>query len=235
MIVTAQIRRFVPLAVMLALGFAAIYFDLHRSLTLDALRENRHALQNFVNENRVLSAAAFAAGYALVVALSFPGATILSVTGGFLFGVIVGGALIVLAATIGAILVFLVARSVIGDALRRRAGPFLRRMEDGFRTNAFSYLLFLRLVPAFPFWVVNLVPPLLGVRLSVFGAATAIGIIPGTFVFAAFGSGLGNIFDAGGEIQPADILSPTLLAAFTGLGLLALLPIAFRKLWGRDH
>jgi uncharacterized membrane protein YdjX (TVP38/TMEM64 family) len=127
-------------------------------------------------------------------------------------------------------LLFLVARSAIGDALRKRAGPFLTRMEEGFRRDAFNYLLFLRLVPAFPFWAVNLAPALLGMRLAPFVAATMIGIIPGTMVYTAFGAGLGQIFDAGAEVNLKDVFSPTLIAALIGLGLLALLPIAVRRL-----
>jgi len=102
-------------------------------------------------------------------------------------------------------------------------------MEEGFRANAISYLLFLRLVPAFPFWVVNLVPGIAGVPLRIFVLATAVGIIPGTFVFAAFGAGLGEVFDRGEEVSLAGVMSPTLIAAFLGLGVLALLPVLIKK------
>lgn len=222
-------KRLAPLALLLMLAATAFAMDLHHYLTLDALRNNRDALQAAVADNFLLSAMAYVAVYAVAVAVSLPGATILTVTGGLLFGALAGGTLAVTAATIGATLVFLAAKTVVGDSLRRRAGPFLRRMEDGFRSNAFSYLLFLRLVPAFPFWAVNLVPALAGVRLAVFAAATFIGIIPGTFVFAAFGAGLGDLFAAGGEVSLSNVLSPTILLAFAGLGLLALLPIALRR------
>jgi uncharacterized membrane protein YdjX (TVP38/TMEM64 family) len=161
--------------------------------------------------------------------MSLPGATIMSVAGGFLFGIAAGTAFALVAATLGAVLLFLAARSAFGDFLHARAGPFVRRMKEGFRDNAFNYLMFLRLVPAFPFWAVNLAAALLGVPLVTFFVATAIGIIPGTLVFVTFGSGLGNIFDSGGEVRLTDVLNPTLVAALVGLGLLVLLPIALHK------
>ena len=154
----------------------------------------------------------------------------MTLAGGFLFGVPVGATLTVIGATTGAALLFVIARSALGDMLRARAGPFLARMAEGFRKDAFSYLLFLRLVPAFPFWAVNLVPALLGMRLAPFVLATALGIIPGTTVFSAFGASLGQVFDAGGEVRLKDVFSPTLIAALAGLGVLSLLPIALRRL-----
>lgn len=125
-------------------------------------------------------------------------------------------------------MLFLIARSVFGDALRERAGPFLARLADGFRKDAFSYLLFLRLVPAFPFWTVNLAPALLGMRFPPFVAATALGIIPGTTVYSVFGASLGQLFDAGAEVRLKDVFSPTLIAALIGLGFLSLLPVVVR-------
>lgn len=222
------LKRFAPLVVLLILAAAAFAFGLHRYFTLDTLRDNRQMLQNFVAGSLVLATLTYVAIYIAVVALSLPGGAIMTLTGGFLFGTWLGGALAVVGATVGATVVYLVARLMVGEALRKRAGPFLRRLEDGFRADAFSYLLFLRLVPAFPFWAVNLVPALVGVRLGVFAGATALGIVPATFVFAAFGAGLGDLFDAGRDIQLSDVLSPTLIAAFVGLGLLALLPVAVR-------
>ena len=230
---TLAARHVAPAVVLVALAAAAFVLDAHRYLTLDTLRDHRQTLEAFVAENRVLAALAYAAIYTVVVALSVPGAAVMTVAGGFLFGAVVGGLLAVAAATLGATLVFLAAKTAVGEPLRRRAGPALRRLEEGFRDNAFSYLLFLRLVPAFPFWVVNLAPSLLGVRLAVFVAATAIGIIPGTFIFAAIGAGLGEVFEAGRDIQLGAMLSPTLILALCGLGLIALSPVAIRWWRGR--
>lgn len=226
-----------PLLILVALIGAAFALDLGRYLTLDALRDNRVALLKTVELYGAWAAIGFALSYAVIVALSLPGATIMTLAGGFLFGVTLGASLTVFGATLGATILFLIARSAVGDALRARAGPFLSRMADGFGRNAFNYLLFLRLVPAFPFWAVNLAPALFGMNLLPYVIGTAIGIIPGTVVFTAFGASLGNVFDTGGDVHLRDVLSPTLVAALVGLGLLALLPIMFKKDAGKasDH
>jgi uncharacterized membrane protein YdjX (TVP38/TMEM64 family) len=229
----AMLKRWLPLLVLVGLIGAVFAFDLQRYLSLDALRDNRAALQAVVQEHMLLAAGGFVLTYTIVVALSLPGAAVMTLTGGFLFGTWLGASLNVLGATLGATALFLAARSAIGDALRSRTGPFLKRMEDGFRRDAFNYLLFLRLVPAFPFWAVNLAPALLGMRLAPYVTATAIGIIPGSVVYTAFGAGLGQIFDAGADVNLSDVFSPTLIAALIGLGLLALLPIALRRLRNR--
>jgi len=158
---------------------------------------------------------------------------VLTITGGFLFGSIVATVLVVVAATLGATLVFLIARSALGDPLRARAGPFLQRMEAGFQEDAFNYLLVLRLIPIFPFWIVNLVPAFLGVPLRTYVLGTSIGIIPGSFVFASVGAGLGSVLDSGQAFSPASVLTPQVVIALVGLALLALLPVAYRKWKGR--
>lgn len=184
--------------------------------------------------------------YITVVAVSLPGAALLTLTGGFLFGIAVGASAAVISATVGATLIFLVARTALGEPLLRRAGPRATQLARGFREDAFSYLLFLRLVPAFPFFLVNLVPAFAGVRLGPFVAATAIGIIPGAIVFALAGAGLDSMIAAqknsydqciaakGADcrlvFEPADVLTPQLIAALVALGLLALMPVAV-KFW----
>ncbi|MBK8174772.1 MAG: TVP38/TMEM64 family protein [Rhodospirillales bacterium] len=229
-----MVKRWLPLIVLACLVTAAFALDLDRFLSLEALRDHRAALKAAVDNHTLTAIVGFVVAYAVVVALSLPGATVMTLAGGFLFGTWLGASLNVVGATAGAAALFLVARSAIGDALRRRAGPFLTRMEEGFRRDAFNYLLFLRLVPVFPFWAVNLVPALLGTRAAPFVAATMIGIIPGTIVYTAFGAGLGQIFDAGAEVNLSDVFSPTLIAAMVGLGMLSLLPIAVRRLRERN-
>jgi uncharacterized membrane protein YdjX (TVP38/TMEM64 family) len=226
------LKRYAPIVLMIAAIAAAYAFGIHRYLTLDALRDNRAALAGFVQSNYALAALAYIGVYALAVALSLPAGAVLTLAGGLLFGVPWGIVFTVAGATIGAALVFLVARSAFGDALRSRAGPFLAKMADGFQKDSFNYLLFLRLVPVFPFWAVNLAPALFGMRLMPYVIATAIGIVPGTSVFSAFGAGLGDVFDRGGEVSLKSVLSPTLLAALVGLGALSLLPIVIRRLRG---
>lgn len=225
-----NLKRVAPLLVLVALVAAAFAFRLDRYLTLEALKDHRALLLVFVESHAFLAAIGFVLTYAAVVALSLPGATIMTLAGGFLFGVPLGATLTVIGATVGATLLFVIARSAFGDLLRQRAGPFLARMAEGFRKDAFSYLLFLRLVPAFPFWAVNLAPALLDMRLAPYVAATALGIIPGTTVYTAFGASLGQVFDAGDDVRLKDVFSPTLIAALVGLGLLSLLPVALRRL-----
>lgn len=227
-----RLTRLAPIAILLVVAAGVYSLGLHRHLSLDALRDNRGVLLELVNSHYVIAAVGFAGLYAAVVALSLPAGTVLTVAGGLLFGIPAGVVLTVLGATAGAAIVFLVARSAAGDALRTKAGPFVASMAEGFRKDAFNYLLFLRLVPAFPFWVVNLAPALLGMRIVPYVVGTALGIIPGTTVFSLFGASLGEVFDRGGEVSLKSVVSPTMISAFVGLGLLSLLPIAIRRLRG---
>ena len=217
-----------PLGIVVALVMAVFGLGLNRYLTLDTLRRNEVMLHAFVADHPLLSAAAFFAAYALVVGLSLPGGAVMTMSGGLLFGLWTGSVLSIVGATAGAIVVFVLARLVIGDALRAGAGSFLTRMAEGFERNAFSYLLFLRLVPVFPFWAVNLAPAFLGVRVRSFAAATVIGIIPGTLAYAALGDGLGRYFEAGSEVPLDKVFTPETIAVRLALALLALLPIAIR-------
>ena len=221
--------RAVPIVVLVCLAIAAYALGLHKYLTLDALRDNRAALSAYVGGHKVLASLAYVGIYAVAVALSLPAGAVLTLAGGLLFGVPLGVALTVIGATLGATGLFLVARTAFGDALKARAGPFLAKMSDGFSKDAFNYLLFLRLVPAFPFWAVNLAPALLGMKLTPYVVATAIGIVPGTTIFTLFGAGLGAVFDRGEEVSLKSVLNPTLIAALIGMGLLSLLPIAIRR------
>lgn len=223
-------RRLAPVAA-LAAG-AALFFalGLQRYVSFDALREHRSELMTFVAEHAALAPAFFVALYAAATALSLPGGLVLSVTGGFLFGSVYGTGLVVVGATAGAVCVFLVARTAFGNVLRRRLnGGALERMAEGFRENAFSYLLVLRLVPLFPFFVVNLAPAFLGVSLRTYALATSIGIVPGAFVFASVGAGLGDVFDMGGTFSAAGLLTPKIMTALVGLAVLSLAPVAYKR------
>jgi uncharacterized membrane protein YdjX (TVP38/TMEM64 family) len=239
-------RRWAPLAVLLAAIAAAYASGLHKYLTLGTIADNRDELMRFVNDNFLVAAIIFMATYATAVALSLPGALVLTIVGGFLFGWLLGGTMTVVAATAGAIVIFLVARTSLGETLANRAGPWMDRLRTGFRKDAFSYLLFLRLVPVFPFWLVNIAPALAGVPLSVYAITTLIGIIPGTFAFAVLGSGLDSIIEAQKQVHDqcvaargedqctfsldaSALVTPQLLAAFAALGFVALIPIAVRK------
>jgi uncharacterized membrane protein YdjX (TVP38/TMEM64 family) len=224
-----SLRRWVPLLLILACVALFFILGLQRYVSLDGLRANHAWLAAQVERHLLPALLAFALVYCAVVALSLPGATPLTLAGGWLFGQWLATGATVLAATAGATLLFLAARTALAETLRRRAGPWLQRLQEGFQKDAFNYLLFLRLVPLFPFFVVNLVPAFLGVRLRVFVLATLIGIIPGTFVFATAGAGIGGLLEHNGDIMIGDVLSPRIVTALMGLALLALLPVAHRR------
>jgi uncharacterized membrane protein YdjX (TVP38/TMEM64 family) len=209
-------------------GGLAAFFALggQRWLSLDALQANRDTLAAYTQRHFVAMAVAGALVYAAATALSIPGGVILSLAAGFLFGRWVGTLVVVTGATAGATAVFLAARYLFSGWARRRMPASARRLADGFSGDAFHYLLFLRLVPVFPFWLVNLVPAFTTVRVRTYVVATAIGIVPGSFVFVNLGRSLGNIRSAG------DLMGGETLLAFALLGALSLVPVAVRKLRG---
>lgn len=226
------VSRWLPLAVLVA-GCAAFFaFGFHRYLTFETLAENRADMLAWVAARPVLAPLAYMAAYIVSVAFSLPGGAVLTVTGGFLFGTLAGACYAVAGATMGAVILFVAARTALGDFLRARAGGAIKRMEEGFRADAFNYLLVLRLVPLFPFFLVNLVPAFLGVSLRVFAAATFIGIIPGALVFAGVGDGLGAVFDAGQKPDLGILFTPRILLPIVGLAALALVPVAYKH-WRR--
>lgn len=197
----------------------------YRYLTFSALAENRDWLCGLVQRWGFVSGVVYIAVYGVLVALSVPGAAILTVAGGFLFGTWLGGLCAITGATLGATAIFLAARAGLGG-LAQRAGRFVGKLEAGFRADAFNYLLVLRLVPIIPFWLVNLVPALVGVSLPTYVLATFLGILPGTFVYASLGNGLGNVVE---EPDPAILFKPSLLVPIAGLALLALIPVGYKR------
>ena len=223
-----SLRRVAPLAAIA--GAVLIFFALEydQYLSFEVLKENRHALLEWRDRNGMAAVLIFIIGYVAAVALSLPGAIWLTISGGFLFGTLFGTLYVVVAATIGATLVFVAARYALGDYLRSKAGPTVRKMEGGFRKNALSYLLFLRLTPVFPFWLVNLVPAFLGVRLSTFIIGTFLGIIPGSIVYAWVGNGLGAVIDDGQRPDLSIIFDPAIAGPLIALAIFALLPVAYK-------
>lgn len=224
-----SLKRGAPLLVLIAglIGFFA--FGLDDYLTLSSLREHRDTLVAFAARYGLLANLAYAAVYAVVVAFSLPVATLFTLVSGFLFGTLLGGATAVLGATIGASLLFLAAKTSIGDALEARAGPAMKKMEAGFQKNAFSYLLFLRLVPLFPFFLVNLAPAFLGIRLRTFFITTFFGIMPGGMIYASAGNGLSAVLDSGADPNFALYGKPEILVPILGLAALSLIPIVYKK------
>ncbi len=202
---------------------AFFYFDLDHYLSLDALKANRDTLLQYTASHYEIAVALFILIYILQTTFSLPGGAILTLTGGFLFGSLMGTLFVNVGATVGATLAFLSARYLLRDWVEQKFGDRLGTIQEGFAQNAFSYLMTLRLIPAFPFFLVNLVSGLTRVNLGTYVLATSIGIIPGSFVFAFAGRQLGSINSL------SEIASPPVLLAFTLLGLLALMPVAYRK------
>jgi uncharacterized membrane protein YdjX (TVP38/TMEM64 family) len=216
--------------VVVIVGAVAAFFALggHRLFDFGVLKANRARLLDFTERHYAATIAAVTVGYIGMTALSLPEATLLSLAAGFLLGRWVGTAVVVFAATVGSTLAFLAARYLFADAARRRMGPRLTRLSRGFEENAFSYLLFLRLVPLFPFWLVNLVPAFTPISPRTFAAATFIGIIPGAFVFCNLGRRLATLQSG------RDLFDRETLLALALLGLSALVPIAWKKIRNRQ-
>ena len=223
------IRRLAPVAVLLALLIAFFALGLDHYFTFESLKAHRVELQDFVARHLLLAILIYVVGYALLTAASLPIATLVTLVGGFLFGAVAGTALTVVGATAGATAVFLIARTAFGDSLRIRARPYIGRMEEGFARNAWSYMLFLRLMPAFPFFAVNIVPAFLGVKTRTYVVTTFVGIIPGTAIYNTVGAGLGAIFDRGEEFGLANVVTPEIVVGLAGLALLALAPVLVRR------
>ena len=241
--------RLLPLALVGGALALILMSGAHKQLGLENIFASRDALAGLIDDNRPLALLGYVVLYAIVAGLSIPGAALLTIAGGFLFGGVTGALGAIVGATAGATGLFLAARSSFGAALAGRAGPWLQKFRDGFQRDAVSYLLFLRLVTLFPFWLVNLALATTGVRLWTFIWTTFVGIIPGTFAFALAGAGLDSVAQAqkrvfeacvagaGGlaancqfSLSPQQLVTRELLIALTALGFVALLPPVLR-LW----
>lgn len=225
-------RRFVPLGLLVLAGGLFVALGWHRYISFKALEDNREWLCGIVQRAGASAVIAFILAYAGLVALSFPAAELLTIMAGFLFGRWLGTAYAVAGATVGATVVFLAARAGLAG-LTARAGGFAFRLAAGFRDNGFNYLLALRLVPIFPFWLVNLAAGALGLRLRVYVLATFIGIIPASLIYASLGTGLGALIEEGRHPDLSIVLEPGVLLPILGLATLALLPVAYRRWWRR--
>ncbi len=243
----SPIKKWGALGVIIALLIVGYLAGLHEYFSLSNLIKHREAMVYFVSENIVLAMLGYLLLYIIIVAVSFPGASALTITSGLIFGGILGGTLTVIGATLGAIIIFLIARSSLGDVLEKKAGPFIQKMIAGFQKDQFQYLLTLRLTPIFPFWVVNIVPALLNMKLGSYALATMLGIIPGTFAFAYIGAGLDSVIAAQEAANPgcADagtcsidigaLVTTDLLIALAGLAALSALPFIIKKIRGKKQ
>ncbi|HEV2336146.1 MAG TPA: TVP38/TMEM64 family protein [Stellaceae bacterium] len=220
--------RFVPLGILVVGGALFLALGGHRYLSLAALAEHREWLTAVVARAGVTAALTFILGYAALVALSVPGGAIFTITGGFLFGPWLGTAYAVIGATVGATVVFLAARAGFAG-LVARAGPWVRRLESNFRKNGLNYLLVLRLIPIFPFWLVNLIAGAVGLQLWVYVLGTFFGIIPVTFIYASLGNGLGTLAAEGRPPDLSVLFRPSVILPILGLAALALLPVILKR------
>lgn len=238
------IGRWLPLIVLAALMLLVFAMGWHKYLSFKTIGLNYEALQAFISENLIVALLIYMAAYIAVVALSLPGGLIMTLAGGLLFGWQLGVPATIIAATIGATLIFLIAKSSLGETLAAKAGPWVGKLREGFQQNALSYLLFLRLVPAFPFAVVNLAPALLGVPLRTYVIGTFIGIIPGTAAYSIAGAGLGSVVEAQNKVYKAclaakgeanctytidfsALVTKELVIAGVALGFVALIPVVY--------
>lgn len=225
-----HIKRLIPLLALVIAIVAAFYFRLDHYLSFAALAQHQSELTAWVNAHYLLSVLSFMAIYIGAVSLSLPGALFLTLVGGFLFGNILGTLYVVVSATIGATLIFMIVQYSLGNWLAQKAHQWVFKMQAGFQKNALSYMLFLRLIPLFPFWVVNIVPAVLNIPTSIFMIATFFGIIPGSFVYVTLGNGLSHLLAEGQAPDLGLIFSPQVLLPILGLALLSLAPIVYKKL-----
>lgn len=225
---TKKIGKWLPLVILLILIGGAWLAGLGDYFTLPRLQMQKTLFLDFANAHPVLSAVFFVGIYAGAVALSLPVATPMTLLGGFIFDLWMGTILVVTGATAGATVIFLIARTTLGSALREKAGPLYKKIEAGMNENAVSCLLFMRLVPVFPFFIVNIVPALFNTGLRAYVLTTFFGILPASFVYVNLGRALADITSL------SDLVSIQTLFAFTLLGLLALVPTLYKKLRKKD-
>jgi len=227
-----SLRKLVPLVVIAIVAIGGAYF-LRDVLSFETLRDNREMLIDWRDSNYAFAALTFVGVYIVVVAFSLPGAAIMTLTGGFLFGIFPGALFCILGASIGAVMIFTAAKTGLGDILHDKmhaqgGGGIMERMEKGLHENEVSYLLLMRLVPAIPFFIANLAPAFLGVKWRNFAVTTFFGIMPGSIVYTSVGAGLGDVFAAGETPDLGVIFQPNILGPIIGLCVLAVLPIIIK-------
>jgi len=224
------VKKWIPLIIIVILMAIAYFSGVLDTLSFENIKAHREQILGLIDAYPTLMPLLFMLLYIVVVALSLPGGTVLTLIGGFFFGIPLSTIYVIIAATIGATIIFLAARTALGDLLKKKAGPFLNKMENGFQKNAASYLLFLRLIPLFPFWLVNLAPAFSKVRTSTYIWTTFVGIIPGSYVYTQAGSGLSAIFDQGVAFSMDNVFNIQIRIALAALALFALIPIFVKYL-----
>ncbi len=205
----------------------AYILDLQEFLALESIQAKKDDFLNYVHQRPFWAPVIYMGTYILVIALSLPVGTLMTLLGGFLFGLFKGTLFVVTAATLGSTVIFIIAQTSFGNSLRKRAGRLYQKIEKNMKENAVGYLLFMRLIPIFPFFLVNVVPALFNVPLRIFVLTTFFGIIPGTLAFVYFGQQLGQLETV------SDLLSPQMLLAFGVLGMFAITPSLYKQMKAR--
>jgi uncharacterized membrane protein YdjX (TVP38/TMEM64 family) len=222
------VKKWLPLLFILFILVAFYQLNLSDYFTFDSLRAHHRWLHEIRNEHNVLTPVLYALVYIIAVAACIPAALFLTLIGGFLFGPALGTFLVVFSATLGGTIIFLAVKNSLTPWFEERAGKWLAQMEKGFQENAFFYLLTLRLIPLFPFWLVNIIPALLDVRLVIFLWATVLGVIPAAFIYTSIGHSLDLILEMNQTPSPQIIFRVDILVPLLGLAILSLLPVLYR-------
>lgn len=228
-------KKFIPVICILVLMLVAYLYGAGELLTFEMFKKHRITIMKYVESYPILAPLVFMTIYIITIALSIPAGSFLSVLSGFLFGQPYSTLYVIIAATMGATCIFLAAKTALGTEWKEKASTALRSMQEGFQENAASYLLFLRLVPLFPFWLVNLAPAFFGVTLFTYIWTTFVGIIPGAFVFTQAGVGLGSVLDTEGEFSIDTYFTTDVKIALIAFALFALLPVVIKKVRRKKH
>ncbi len=225
-----NLARVIPLLVLILLISSAFYFRIFQYLSFENLVKNHDKLIQWTHNNYLPLMLVYMGIYIVTIALSIPGGFILTLTGGFLFGIVLGTIYVVVSATLGATIFFIIINSSLGKWFNVNRKSWVAKMEKGFQKNAVSYLLFLRLIPIFPFWTVNLVSALINVQLRVFFWSTLFGIFPGSLVYVSVGNSLSSVFSTDETPNFGIIFQPAIIGPLIALAILSLLPIIYKKL-----
>jgi uncharacterized membrane protein YdjX (TVP38/TMEM64 family) len=233
--VQKNIIKWLPLFVLILLLFLFYGLGFAPYFTFTGLQHSHDLLRTWVTHNYLISLFIFALLYVVVAAASLPIAAFLTIVGGYLFGPVINLLIVDICATLGAVLLFLAIKTTFGEILQKKATPWMRKMEKGFQKNSFSYLLFLRLIPLFPFWAVNICAALLNVPLKTFLLATVLGILPGTLVYSFLGNGLEVLLKEGQTLNMSTLFKPEIFWPLFGLAFLSLLSLVYKKRKNTDE
>jgi uncharacterized membrane protein YdjX (TVP38/TMEM64 family) len=223
------LRRFGPLLLIAALVLVAIFSGVTKHLSLHELETRRQALRGVVAAPLWLSQLAFILAYVVVAATALPGPLIMTISGGLLFGPLIGPVVVLIGATLGCDVLFLAARSAFGDIIRRRFGARMARVEAMLSGRMFESVLILRLLPVFPLGVVTIAAALMRAPLGVFTLASALGMVPSTIIYTSIGAGFNAVLNSGKPLSPETLASPQVLLPLAGLAMLAAAPMAYRR------